>query len=643
MIKNIILFFLAICFILLIISYLLNINQMKLWDSSIIEGATITKIPQKVIEEIEATLALRDGDSSVTYVNIVTNLYDLQVYDPGFQTILKKEISDDQKIKELKVYTKDFLKPSLSADGLILHYKLDEITGSGVKNIAADTMDNPEYNGIITGAKIDTSDYVYGKGCVQFKYDSSKINNATDYIKIPSIPNTFYDGDVFQGFTFATWYKNTANSKPWSRLFDFASDADSSISHTIYASVNWENSTNYTFVIWGPPDKDNKYEFNATTTIQPLEINKWIHVATTISKNGTYINYINGKETPSNYKKTFENTGTKINSNILAGIDDPDTKSLRVPSDISRKFNYIGKNSSGSGGFDGRMNDFRIYRRALTADEIMNIYKLKNPEPAFKPNAKIQLDAKPGSVYINNKESFTDNSDTKKSGFKESFDGTYFKDQSKNNNSGYPGGVGIEYCPRTGIVTIPSGAHLEINQSIANSEFTIAIVINVKTFTPTTHYSVNYLIGTSCPNSGRGGFELYITNNKLICGTTCVGPVVQYDFTNSRFRGDAVNIYVVKMDSNNNVSISINGIPCITSKNLPHNWGNSNIHIGRGPKTTWWEPNGKWYSSDSMDFYEFMYITEFYSADKQQELEAYLAKKWGLTDSLPRDNPYLTI
>ena len=38
MIKNIILFFLAIYFVLLIISYILNINEIKLWNSSFIEG-----------------------------------------------------------------------------------------------------------------------------------------------------------------------------------------------------------------------------------------------------------------------------------------------------------------------------------------------------------------------------------------------------------------------------------------------------------------------------------------------------------------------------------------------------------------------------------------------------------------------------
>ena len=634
MIKNIILFFLAICFILLIISYILNINQLKLWDSSIIEGATTldnalianskNTISSKVIDEIEVTLGLQNGSSETLPTNIIQNAMAIQVYDAGWKSILENQGKTDiVRIEELKKYVQYSLKPKLSADGLILHYTLDSITGGVVKNIAPETMGESKYDGNIYGAQIDTSDYVYGKGCIRFRYDSSKQYRQSDYIQIPSIPTTFYDeGGIFDGFTFATWYQNTSNSKPWARLFEFAVGGGGN--HTILASVNFGWDTNYTFVVHG----SDKNEFNISMTNQQIPVNKWIHVATTISKNGTYTNYINGVATPSNYSTSMDGlnlgTGNAVSTNVWGGVVDPDTKAVRVPSNYDRSVNYIGKSAwwSGDSGFDGRMNDFRIYRKALTANDIMNIYKLRNPIiPYSFSNLKIQINAKRENVVLNP-------------------DGTTntFKDKSGNNNSGEPRGD-IQYCPRNQIITIPTGQYLEIkNNRVANTEFTIAIVANVKTFNPQSHYNVNYLFGSSLCANNQGALEAYITNNKLICGTSCLGPVVQYNLAN--FKGDAVNIYVIKMDSNNNISISINGKPCITSQNLPHNWINSgNILIARGPTSTWWDSNGRWWSSDTMDFHEFMYITEHYSTVKQQSLEGYLANTWGLINSLPTDHP----
>jgi hypothetical protein len=105
MIKNVILFFLAICFILLILSYILNINQLKLWNSSLIEGANDGSIDSVLaanapyvsfeqLEAIESTLLMhRNMNSGVSPANIISNLMRLGVRDAGFQEILNDKTS----------------------------------------------------------------------------------------------------------------------------------------------------------------------------------------------------------------------------------------------------------------------------------------------------------------------------------------------------------------------------------------------------------------------------------------------------------------------------------------------------------------------------------------------------------------------
>ena len=610
MIKNIILFFLAICFILLIISYISEFNF------SIIEGnggidqtianASIIKIDPEEVDELEALLNLHENNSGVIPSNNIEMIMKLSITDPDFLKIVKDENRNDvTKLNDLRKYLQNNLKPRLSSDGLILHYALDDMAGGTVKNIAAETMGNPKYDGKVNGAvSIDSSDHKYGKGSMRFKYNSSQRGgNQTDYITIPSIPNTFYgEGDIFKGFTFATWYKTTPNSKPWARLFEFAAGGGGN--HTILASVNFGDQSNYTFLVHG----ENAYEFNVSMTQQQFETDQWIHVATTISPNGTYTNYINGIITPSNYG-TFKTDGTQAppdtNTNSVVWFVDPDTKGKKVPTNRERTVNYIGKSAwwNWDGGFDGRMNDFRIYRRSLSIDEITNIYNLKNPDRPFSfTNLKIHINAKKDSIIQQNRK-------------------ITFRDKSGNNNMGSTSN-GIEYCPTNQVITIPSGQHLEIkNTGIANDKFTIGIVVNMKNFNPSTHKTLNYLFGSSLTVA----FVMFIHNNTLYVGTSAVSAL-SYNLSN--FNANAVNIFIVKLDANQNISISINGKPCISSQPFVHTpWRSKNIYIGRDSSDYW--------SSDAIDFYEFMYISEFYDNAQQANLEGYLANNWGLMDSLP--------
>lgn len=618
MIKNVILFFLAICFILLIISYILNINQFKLWNSSLIEGANSGSITSVLaanqtlpvsfeqLEAIDSTLSMhRNMNSGVSPANIISILMRLNIRDAGFLEILNDTTMPDvMRLDHLIIYVKTQLKPKLSADGLILHYTLDEFQGSIVKNIAVETSDDSQYDGTVYGNTfIDTSDYKYGNASTRFRYDSSQAGNQRDYIKIPSIPLTLYKNDIFQGFTFATWYQTTPNSKPWGRLFEFSSGGG--CMSTILASVSFANEMTYTFMVCG----HEEYEFNLIKTKTPLPINQWIHIATTISPNGSYINYINGVATQSNYS-TNRDFLTASESDIWGGVVDPETKALRVPSNTERNLNYIGKSvwSNWDAGFDGRMNDFRIYRKALSAVDILRIYNLKNPDIKYTfTSLTTQVNAKRENVVLNTDSTIQ-----------------LVKDISGKNKVGNARGY-LPYCPTSQVITIPVGQHLEITKNIENKPFTMAIVVNMYNFSPRTKY--NYLIGGGC-----GMLEILFTHNLILLQTACRNSR-QLVYNMGSIKGDSINIYIVKMDSNQNVTLSINGTIVFNNENLAHDdWNTNNICIGKGISQDWM-------AQDIIDFYELMYFDDFYSLEKQQYVEGYLAKNWGL-NVLPANHPY---
>jgi hypothetical protein len=233
---------------------------------------------------------------------------------------------------------------------------------------------------------------------------------------------------------------------------------------------------------------------------------------------------------------------------------------------------------------------------------------LKNPDVKYTlDNLSAQINAKRENVDRNS-------------------DGTVhsFKDASNKHNTGYPRGT-IDYCPAKQVITIPVGQHLEISKKIENTPFTMAIVINMYSFKPTQHY--NFLIGGHC-----GTLEILFTGNYLVLQTACRQGQIWYNMEN--MKGDSINIYIIKMDSNKNITLSINSKICINNQRLQnhYNWESNTIIIGQGI-------NSNWKSQNQMDFYELMYFDEFYSLEKQQYVEGYLAKKWGL-NVLPDTHPY---
>jgi len=203
-------------------------------------------------------------------------------------------------------------------DDLVLWYKFDQTDG----RVAVDSSGN-ENDAVLKG----------GASWDQGWFDGSvRLDGNDGYVKLP--------GGIFQGLedaTITTWYKQD-KTKPWQRIFDFGSSPDN---HLFLTATSAWNDTHFSFNNRG----DSKLLVGPS--LQSRE--NWRHVALVI-KGDEAIIYIDGQEL--------------IRERVT--ID---------PGDFSKTTkNYIGKSRFPDPFYNGRIDDFRIYNRALDLQEIWSVY-----------------------------------------------------------------------------------------------------------------------------------------------------------------------------------------------------------------------------------------------------------------------------
>jgi len=216
------------------------------------------------------------------------------------------------------------LVPALSpiTNGLVAWYKLDEISGTN----ASDSSGNNKTGTLVNGP-------LWGTGMVG---GAVVLDGGDDYVSLPtglmsSITN----------FSICAWVRLDANNG-WNRIFDFGT-----------------GTSNYMFL--SPNAGGGPLRYAITTTSNgseqtldgpsALPTGGWQHVAVTLS--GT--------------------TGKLYVNNALVRTNASMT--LNPSSLGSTNQNYIGKSQFGSDPlFDGKIDDFRIYNRVLSASELSQIY-----------------------------------------------------------------------------------------------------------------------------------------------------------------------------------------------------------------------------------------------------------------------------
>ncbi|MFA5044379.1 MAG: LamG domain-containing protein [Paludibacter sp.] len=213
--------------------------------------------------------------------------------------------------------------------GLKLHYTFDNVSGGMVPDVSGNALD-----GTLYGAAVDVPGY-----------DGSAISLPTvaDYIQLPvGITGSLTD------FTVATWVNVNALAT-WARIFDFGA----STNDYMFLTASYGSGIRFAF-------KNNSGTTSGEQSINGsvLPTGKWVHVAVTVAYTsgvGLGTLYVNGVPVATNDAITI--TPAMLDATTLAP----------TPT------NYIGKSQWPDPGLNGMLDDFRIYSRALTSDDILEL------------------------------------------------------------------------------------------------------------------------------------------------------------------------------------------------------------------------------------------------------------------------------
>jgi hypothetical protein len=180
------------------------------------------------------------------------------------------------------------------------------------------------------------------------------IGTKSQFVEINNTINPATIANI-NGITFACWFKLSTSTASYSRILDFGDNATgTNPSTSVYIARN---------------SSANTLVFNITslgtstthTTSTSYVDNLWHHVMWSISASGTWTIYID------NNLITLNTVGTY--PRVIASATNTNTWTKR----------YIGRSSIDSPSIiytTGYIDDFRIYNRVLTSDDILNIYSL---------------------------------------------------------------------------------------------------------------------------------------------------------------------------------------------------------------------------------------------------------------------------
>ncbi len=226
--------------------------------------------------------------------------------------------------------------------GLVLHLNFGKIADGKLTDLSGNHND-----GTLRGNPQTVGDDTFSS-CLSF-------NGVSDYVELPPDTTTDYS----QGVTFEAWVFYTDISALC--IFDFGNGEASD--NLMLANLVMSNRLNLTVWDSGGPASNLGLSGEHKT-------NQWVHFAGTISPTGAAVLYVNGEQ-------------------AAAGTVHPPT---RKP----RRNNYIGKSGrvrDRDRYFQGKIASARVYKRALSADEIRQDMQ-EDQTPAASFRASYPLDFK---------------------------------------------------------------------------------------------------------------------------------------------------------------------------------------------------------------------------------------------------------
>lgn len=296
-----------------------------------------------------------DLDSSTQYMNNVLSS-DKYALPPGPRhgTVIPISRAEYDALQEKYAWK----GPAPSTDPVV-HYSFDANTVNGTT--VNDISGNGHHATLVGGATINEEDRIGKTG------GALELNGSTGYVKLP---DNLIQSLNLEKATFSTWVqmdRNQANQ----RIFDFASDTGRQVNrNTMYLSTQGDTGSLEFAVVTPFTEKfsndstrlGSEYKY-AVRNSGLFPTKTWQHVAITMDEFDTVL-YVNGQEVKRS--STFN-----VEPRML----------------LETTMNYIGKSRNSSHSlFDGKLDDFRIYNRALSVEEIATLADEDVTPPVEQPS-----------------------------------------------------------------------------------------------------------------------------------------------------------------------------------------------------------------------------------------------------------------
>ncbi|MDQ0858832.1 immunoglobulin-like domain-containing protein [Bacillus sp. V2I10] len=245
----------------------------------------------------------------------------------------------------------------------VVHYTFDQddIDGTTVKDVSNNGFDAK----LVGGTKIDSTDTVgQSTGAVE-------LDGSSGYVELPE--NTIKDLNL-ESMTMSTWVK-VQGDQANQRIFDFSSNTGRVANrNTMYLSTQGD-SGNLEFAIVTPFTEKfanqnsllgSTYKYAVRAPM--LTTANWHHVAMTLEGFDAVL-YVDGKE-----------------------VSRSSTYNVEPRMLLETTMNYLGKSSNENHSlFNGKFDDFRIYNRALNAEEVASLADEEVTEPPVEEPEKAEL------------------------------------------------------------------------------------------------------------------------------------------------------------------------------------------------------------------------------------------------------------
>jgi cytoskeletal protein CcmA (bactofilin family) len=301
------------------------------------------KIHSKALSASEVALLYSNGNGGNISINTTPIIYNNgHTYDSSNNYIYASNSSFG--CSNISTYIKNTIYSLESTNNMVVWYKFDN------NNLTLDS--SPNNNNLTIDdyptAVCNSIDFIKGNGSLEFTQAFSNwylFPFTSKYISLPP-----YNFGATYGLTIAFWFKANPNAGPYMTILDF--NNMSSNNNNIRIQIISQSLIQLSVL-------DGSIEYNAYID-KIVTLDTWYHFAWVMTKSDNAWNmYVNG----------------------LPVFDRDGYKTYKFPKDILLSNNYISKPPAGSWsgktGFYGKLDDFRIYNKALNINEVQELYGYK--------------------------------------------------------------------------------------------------------------------------------------------------------------------------------------------------------------------------------------------------------------------------